>query len=162
MARKIAIHKNTPSIQVGVSGEYFVAAELSRQGYIASVTMRNTEGIDVLASSPDASRLVGIQVKTNRGKDKKWILNKKAELHHSATFFYVFVNLNNGEEQPSYHIVPSKIVAEFVQSDHQEWLNQPGKKGQPHNDTPMRHFLDEGNKYADKWDLLRLKTTHPA
>jgi hypothetical protein len=33
----------------GVSGEYFVAAELSRRGFIASITMRNTRGIDILA-----------------------------------------------------------------------------------------------------------------
>jgi len=28
----------------GVSGEYFVAAELSRVGYIASITLRKTRG----------------------------------------------------------------------------------------------------------------------
>jgi hypothetical protein len=30
----------------GVAGEYFVAAELSRRGYIASITLRNTRGVD--------------------------------------------------------------------------------------------------------------------
>ena len=33
----------------GISGEYFVAAELSRHGLIAAVTLRNTRGIDILA-----------------------------------------------------------------------------------------------------------------
>ena len=33
-----------------VAGEYFVAAELSRRGYVASLTLRNTRGIDILAS----------------------------------------------------------------------------------------------------------------
>lgn len=38
-----------PSSQIaGVAGEYFVAAELSRRGFIASITMRNTRGIDIL------------------------------------------------------------------------------------------------------------------
>lgn len=32
----------------GVAGEYFVAAELSRRGFIASITMRNSPGIDIL------------------------------------------------------------------------------------------------------------------
>ena len=32
----------------GVAGEYFVAAELSRHGFIAFVTLRN-KGIDILA-----------------------------------------------------------------------------------------------------------------
>ena len=53
-----------PSILVGVSGEYFVAAELSRLGYVASVTLRNTRGIDILATNASASRSVGIQVKS--------------------------------------------------------------------------------------------------
>lgn len=37
----------------GVAGEYFVAAELSRRGYIASITLRNTRGIDILASDAE-------------------------------------------------------------------------------------------------------------
>ena len=32
-------------INAGVSGEYFVAAELTKRGYIASITLRNTKGI---------------------------------------------------------------------------------------------------------------------
>ena len=46
------------TILTGVSGEYFVAAELSRRGYIASITLRNTAGVDVLASSADGSKQV--------------------------------------------------------------------------------------------------------
>ena len=39
----------------GVAGEYFVAAEMSRRGYIASLTLKNTRGIDVLAASANAA-----------------------------------------------------------------------------------------------------------
>jgi hypothetical protein len=38
-------------ILIGVAGEYFVAAELSNLGYIASVTLRNTKGIDIIATN---------------------------------------------------------------------------------------------------------------
>ena len=41
------------SILVGVAGEYFAAAELSRRGYIASITLRNTKAI------ADAKRELG-------------------------------------------------------------------------------------------------------
>ena len=41
----------------GVSGEYFVAGELSRRGYVASITLRNTRGIDILVSNSDAHSL---------------------------------------------------------------------------------------------------------
>jgi len=40
------------TIQTGVSGEYFVAAELSRHGYVASLTLRNTR--ELTSSHPIA------------------------------------------------------------------------------------------------------------
>jgi hypothetical protein len=55
-----------PSVLVGVAGEYFVAAELSRRGYIASISLRNTCGLDILATNQDASRSITIQVKTSQ------------------------------------------------------------------------------------------------
>ena len=39
----------TVSQLTGIAGEYFVAAELSRWGFIASITMRNSRGIDIPA-----------------------------------------------------------------------------------------------------------------
>lgn len=144
------------SILVGVSGEYFVAAELSRRGYVASITLRNTRGMDVLATNADASRSVGISVKTNRGSKKAWMLNVKAETYFSPTLFYVFVNLNGPNERPAFHVVPSKDVAQAVASSHREWLAKPNKAGSKHVDTAMRQFWDKENKYLDRWDLLGL------
>jgi hypothetical protein len=135
-----------PSILVGVSGEYFVAAELSRRGYIASITLRNTQGIDILAANADATRSVGIQVKTNRGKKKDWMLNQKAEGYQSKTLFYVFVNLKGSNQLPDYHVVPSKDVADHVTQTHQE----------QRADTNIRHFKDTENTYLHRWDLLGL------
>ena len=74
---------------VGVAGEYLVAAELSRRGYIASLTLKNTRGIDILAASADASRAVSIQVKTSTGNRNSWLLNSKAETLNTDNFFYV-------------------------------------------------------------------------
>ncbi len=148
--------EDLPSTLVGVSGEYFVAAELSRQGYVASLTLRNTRGMDVLVTNSDASRSVGIQVKTNRGGKKIWVLNEKAETYYSDSLFYVFVNLKGPKERPEYHVVPSKTVADFLAKDHRDWLARPGKGGKPHKDNPVRVFLDKENQYLDRWDLLGL------
>ena len=63
----------------GVAGKYLVAAELSRRGYIVSITLRNTRGIDILASNADATRSVGIQVKTNQRSSRSWVLTEKVE-----------------------------------------------------------------------------------
>lgn len=71
--------EKTSNVLTGVAGEYFVAAELTRRGYIASISLRNTRGVDILCSNMDASRSVGIQVKTNRHSNHAWMLNKKSE-----------------------------------------------------------------------------------
>lgn len=97
----------------GVSGEYFVAAELSKRGYIASITLRNTKGVDILCSNADTTKTIGIQVKTNGGSKRGWILNQKAENYYENNLFYIFVNLNNLIKAPEYFIVPSKIVADI-------------------------------------------------
>ena len=69
-----------PSSQLaGVAGEYLVAAELSRRGFIASITMRNPRGIDILATNAVAKRAVTIQCKSSRTLIKGWILSDKTE-----------------------------------------------------------------------------------
>src|SRR3989344_764334 len=98
------------TILSGVSGEYFVAAELSKRGNIASITLRNTKGVDILCSNSEATKTVGIQVKTNSGSSRNWILNQKAEDYFADNLFYVFVNLNENKKHPEFFIVPSKIV----------------------------------------------------
>jgi hypothetical protein len=147
--------KKLSSIQTGVSGEYFVAAELSRRGYIASLTLRNTRGIDVLASNADATKSVGIQVKTCSGVKPDWMLSKKAEIDLAENGFYVFVCLPS-QGEPVFYVVLRKDVAKYVRESHSEWLQAPGRKGQKHNDTEMRRFKDKEGKYKNKWELLGL------
>ncbi len=140
----------------GVAGEYYVAAELSARGYLASITLRNTKGVDILCSNSDASKSVGIQVKTNRRANRAWMLNQKVENYYADSLFFVFVNLNEGQKPPDYFIVPSKNVADYAKETHQIWLKTPGKKGQAHVDTTMRRFTDSTEEYLNRWDLLGL------
>lgn len=143
---------------IGVSGEYFVMAELTRLGYVASLTSKNTKAIDLLASNKKGSRMVSIQVKTsNKIKQKTWKMSKSVEDNISESLYYVLVNLNEGYE-PSYYIVPSKYLANRVKNDYEEWFERPGKKGQAHNETTMRTFSfvdeEETEQYRDAWFLL--------
>lgn len=144
------------SVLTGITGEYLVAGELSRRGYVASITLRNTRGIDITATNKDASKSVGIQVKASSGNQRSWILNKKGEDFYSDTLFYVFVNLKSIDERSDFFIVPSKIVADFIKHGHAEWLKAPSKKGVPHRDTTMRQFSDKESSYLERWDLLNL------
>ena len=64
----VQITPKIPTILAGVAGEYFVAAELSRRGWIASISLRNTRGIDILVTNQEASRSITIQCKTSQKK----------------------------------------------------------------------------------------------
>jgi hypothetical protein len=140
-------------LQRGIAGEYFVAGELTRRGFVASLTLRNTRGIDIIASSEDASRSVAIQVKTTRSDEPSWIMNKRAESGHTPKFFYILVRLS---EVPAYYVVPSADVAKFCRARHAAWLAAPGRGGRAHRDSNIRKFKDIAEKYRDRWDLLGL------
>lgn len=139
----------------GIAGEYFVAAELSRRGYVASLTLRNTRGIDILASNANATKSVGIQVKAKQGRGSEWVLNKKVEADTAENLFFVFVTLND-LGVPEFYVVPKTDVATFCRENHARWLKTPGRKGVAHVDNPIRKFKDSEHKYRDRWDLLGL------
>jgi hypothetical protein len=128
-------------IQVGITGEYLVAAELSRRGYVATLTLRNTRGIDILASNSDATRSVGIQVKTAQGVRPDWMMNKKAEADLAENLLYVFVCIAP-EGSATFYVVPRKVVAKYVRESHAEWL----KKRQGGKVKPTRTQICGGTK----------------
>lgn len=146
---------NLNKIQSGIAGVYLAAAELTRKGYITSITSRNTKGIDVLVSNETMTKSIGIQVKTNQGTQKKWLLNANAEHYHSENLFYIFVNLNDGG-RADFRIAPSKTVAAFIRNNHKKWLATPGRNNQKHIDTPMRAFIVNGKLYLNDWKSLGL------
>jgi len=93
----------------GMTGVYLVAAELSKQGIIATITSRNAPGVDIIASTPNLKRVFSIQVKTNSKNASFWLLNEHAKETYSPNFVYVFVNLRDGGAD--FYIVPSKKVS---------------------------------------------------
>lgn len=156
MKNELSLKKLTTSLS-GAAGQYFVAGELSRRGIIATVTLRNARGIDILASNQSASRTISIQVKTNQLSGKKWLLDKKAEDLFADNLYYVFVNLNGQEGAPTYHVVLSMIVASYVKIRHQNWLAGAKKDGSARKDSSMRVFQDNDDEYLGAWDQSGFK-----
>lgn len=135
----------------GVAGEYYVAAELSRRGYLAAITLRNSKGVDILVSNPEGDKLVSIQAKTTQNK-QKWILSKKVEEEKSENKYFVFVNIPEViTESPKYYIVSSTNLAKNIYEGHRRWLSEPGKNDKIRNDSDVRQF---DPKYFSKDELL--------
>jgi Holliday junction resolvase-like predicted endonuclease len=143
----------------GVAGEYFVAAELSRRGWIATVTLKNTPTIDVVATTQDGERTVVIQVKTRSIHNRKgWVFGKGMERTVAQKNFYIaFVDLMGIDEKPDYYLIPKNLFARWISKGHQEWLATPGRDGKSHIDNPIRAFpksqLKEFEEYHNNWNL---------
>jgi len=132
---------NRERFVTGMTGVYFVAAELSAKGYVVTTTARNAPGIDIMASTPDLKRTFNIQVKANKvgGTQAYWLLDKNANRTESANLLYVFVNLKENAK-PDFYIVPSHVVAKNVEhsrAKNSEWWS-----------------FHRDNKYKDRWDLF--------
>lgn len=85
----------------GLSGEYFVAAELLRRGFSVGITMGNAKAIDILAEK-DGNQFI-IQVKAIfKKKNVGWPMMADKV---NESIFYVFVNLNGDKmTEPDYFI----------------------------------------------------------
>ena len=137
----------------GVAAEFFVAAELTKRGFYVSPTLKNTKAVDILIVDEALQNPLLIQVKASQSK-KEWKLSEKAETLVSPKLFYIFYLFDDGSGKSEFHIVPSKVVAEYVKNNHKKYLSAPKKNGEEHKDTSMRAFRDADNTYLDKWDLL--------
>ncbi len=147
---------------VGVAGEYFVAAELSQRGIIATLTLKNTPRIDVLATNLETGGTANIQVKTMSIENTAgWRLSKRDEEPSSVkNFYYVFVNLNGSGKLPEYYIIPHGKLSLMLRKDHKEWLSvKPGRKDtsirvfDPYRRKKQRIF---GEKFKNNWGALKL------
>lgn len=130
-----------PKSLCGIAGEYYVAAELSRRGFLAAITLRNSDGVDILASNLKGNQF-SVQVKTTQNKFK-WVLNIKVENENSENKYFVFVNMPaNLNEHPKYRIIKSTELATHVRNSHAYWLSVDGKNGRKHKDSTTRQYDD--------------------
>jgi hypothetical protein len=137
---------------VGHAGQYFVCAELSRRGWLASITLSNAEDIDILAHHVSTKKNIAIQVKTSSGSDPRWLLSERCERSSAPHVFFIFVVL--GKEPPDFHIVPSEVVRHYIYTRHRAWLAGRKKSGEPRKDSSMRKFEDADGEYRNRWGIL--------
>jgi len=98
----------------GMLGVYLVAAELSRQGFIAAVTSRNAAGADLLVTDPSCRNPWSVQVKTNRTRANFWLVNPDAQTLCEERHMYVFVTIGDEKHPDEFIVVPSSHVSEKV------------------------------------------------
>jgi hypothetical protein len=146
----------------GATGEYYVAAELSRRQWLATVTIKNSPGTDVLAQRLDRRRIVAVQTKTASPGSKWFRLGAKDEdPGERDNEWYVFIALRGIAERPSFYVVPRHHAAAIVYLEHQDWLRslghlqKPARSGAVRNDSMTRSIWPKWVMgYLERWDLL--------
>ena len=136
-----------PKNILSLAGEYFVAAELSRWGFLASITYGSAKSVDIQVTNPANRRLVWIEAKTTQklrgtkdGDDARWVVNAtqlgdSVEGDPSASSeigadFYVFVLIKpRADGRPRYFIATREEVLEGVKQSRERYNARRASKG---------------------------------
>ena len=105
------------TIRTGIAGEFFVAAELSKRGWIATLTAKNTPDVDVLASRSVGGVHARIQVKSRSPAFRTAHRVGKALKQVGERDFLVLVDIGAEDETPRYWVIPTLVAAELIKSE---------------------------------------------
>lgn len=146
MARVSRAHQTN---LIGAAGEYYVAAELSRAGWLATVTLKNSPGIDVLAfQPPPGRRSVAIQTKTTIGGS--WVLRTPtSEFEHRDDTYFVLVRLRAEKDRPNFYVVPAVLMDRIVSWHRDDFVARNARA--PSMNTINASWIP---RFEEAWDLL--------
>jgi hypothetical protein len=101
----------TEKYHLGMSGEYFVAAQLQRLGLSASVTYGNAKSADVVVFTEGSDRVVVVVVKTTR--QPEWVVGGRTPAKSEKP--WVFVHLpKESEEPPKFFVLTQSKLHEIL------------------------------------------------
>jgi len=150
--------KNSNNL-VGVTGEYYVCAELGNQGLLALLTPKNNPLFDVVAVAPDASRVVAIQVKTMSKTNKQgWKLGIDiCEKKNNPSLYTVLVDLR--DDGVDYYVYEYDVLSDRVAAAYQEYISQPKRDGTNRKDIAFRwydfkFFTEDDWSRKSNWGIL--------
>jgi len=151
---------------IGAAGVYHVAAELSKMGHIALVTIRNTRGVDIVAMNPEKNKAIGIQVKTRKGDgDGVYFpigINCKIDdlddYDKKIKNPFVFVQIT--KEKIRYFVIPAKNIIRLCKEDFESYMKS-AKHRKPVEDIRKANQIfgvevSEIKDFEDRWDYLGL------
>lgn len=121
-------------IRTGIAGEFLVAGELSKRGWIATLTAKNTPHVDVLAARPSGDVHARIQVKTRSPAYSYAHRVGKQFSMDGERDYVVLVDLGSDDEAPRYWVVPASDANRLV--------------------TNQQLRTKDISVYENRWDLL--------
>jgi hypothetical protein len=128
------------------AGQFFVAAELTKRGYLVSMPLGNANFVDLSVISPKG-KLIAIDVKAQRSKAFWIISDPKVKIEG---MFYVLVFIGALKSNPEYFIIPSDICLKIKRKHSKHII----KGGGTWTEKVKGFNFSAAQPYKDKWDLL--------
>lgn len=158
--RVLAERPSANTVLTGAAGEYSVAAELSLCDWLATVTIKNAPGTDVLAQHRYTGSLVAIQAKTASPGN---VFQLDATCEQPAESDNQVVRLREASRRPDsseFLRCASECCRRAAYASHLAWLAVPKRSGDKRRDTPRRNFKPTAfSGYEDRWELLERPST---
>jgi hypothetical protein len=151
---------------LSLAGEHLVAAQLCLQGHIASMTLKNFPGVDILAYDTSHEKTVNLQVKSIKKTTGFYQLGVKAaydtldkELEERIKLPHIFVAFE-GEDvrKAQVYVTPPKEVRAMARGVYMRWIEE-SRHRKPvdelkRNVQPLGIPLKDLSGFKDRWDLL--------
>jgi len=127
------------------SAQFFAAAELTRRGYLVSLTLGNAPVVDLLVVSPTGTHF---QVDVKGLSSRNFWLIRERPCPPDLFFILVHVPLKGGH--PNFFVLPASTVMSEIANLRQKTLDQRKKW------VDWGAGLNWGTAapYQDRWDLL--------
>ncbi len=149
----------------GLAGEYYVLAQLTHRGLVASLTLSTTKAVDILVTNQELNKLFKVEVKTTEksayserhlGTTRFWMwpMSKNHEDIFDDKLYYCFVALIGIDKLPRFFIVLSSDVAKYVRKEHEYYLET---RKRPVKETSIRKFripINDPHGYENNWEVF--------
>lgn len=146
---------------IGAAGEYYVCAELCRQGILAVLTPKNNPLFDIIATAQDGAKSTTIQVKTRSIHNRLgWKLGLDiTDQKKSKGQFVVLVNLHE-KLLPDFYVYTREDLAVRVSRVYEKYIATPKKDGKPRKPVGFRwfdevSFAPDDHARKNDWSAIR-------
>lgn len=152
------------SLLTATAGEHFVAYKIAMMGFVPALVRQGSPVIDLLASSVDGGRTVGIQVKSTSWAERtrgRGDLKQPAELQFplghraieetadSTIFCFVDLRDRTPEDPPDVYVVPAKVLKK-------EYM---GVNIRQHSYFRHHRAIQRMASFKNNWDPIRKALT---
>lgn len=159
----------------GQIGEYLIASELGRRGYICTTFTQNIPDFDILAIKEYLNRTIPIQVKTiRRGGGwqttaSNWMKiefdgeyqNIKGKTNiENPNLIYVLVELGDEYGQDKFFLLRKKQLQQLYITNYRNWLaKHGGKKPKKPESLHCSIRSDVVKRFQNNWKILKEKNS---